>query len=174
MADRLAEMHAVHGADGQQRNSKSNLTSPSTITRPPPAPVGRNPGALQLLRRADQACLAGRAHHRFDDARIADVFDRLPESRLAVGKAIAGGGQASSSPPGGGCLHGSSSGGWLRRRALRGGHGVQVRPAWRWRSLRFRNDIVRPLLFDNGFQRVTVQHIDDVAAVRHMHGGASG
>ncbi|CUY31839.1 Uncharacterised protein [Serratia marcescens] len=38
----------------------------------------------------------------------------------------------------------------------------------------FGNDIVRPLLFDNGFQRVTVQHIDDVAAVRHVHGGGVG
>ncbi|MNE66854.1 hypothetical protein D3C80_1624320 [compost metagenome] len=33
-----------------------------------------------------------------------------------------------------------------------------------------RHDVIGTFLFNQGFQCVAVQHIDDVAAVRHVHG----
>ena len=61
-------------------------------------------------------------------------------------------------------------------RSARGRHhgmtfGFEFEQCRRGDRLDFRHDQMRPLRFDHGPQRYGVQHIDDVAAMRHLHGG---
>ena len=94
MADRLAEVNAVDGADGQQGDLVIELHE--ALDNHPAAAgaaalLGILPGILQVLLAAQQALpLAGRAHHRLDDAGITQCGRSLHEGILVVGEAVGG------------------------------------------------------------------------------------
>lgn len=151
-------MHAIHGADGQQRNFKNQIL-PALRHHPATAGtaalLGVIPGALQLFARADQALalpeelITGLTTH---GSRYAQTAWR--EGDFTVGKAVAGGGRSISSAarrrmP----SDGSWSGVWLRRRALRGGPGVQADQHGGGDRFDFGNDIVRRSCSMTAFKR---------------------
>ncbi|CNU91599.1 Uncharacterised protein [Salmonella enterica subsp. enterica serovar Bovismorbificans] len=92
MTDRRAEMHAIDGANGEQRNFKIkfNHAFHNHATRASAsALLSILPCLRELFGRADKAlAFAGRAHDRFDDARKTHCGYRIMKTGLTVGKAI--------------------------------------------------------------------------------------
>ena len=115
--------------------------------------------------------LAGRAHDRFDQAGKADALDCGAALLEGVGKLIGRGRQAQLF--GGQAANAFTVHGQLRS-AGTGDNGktfiLQLDQGRGGNGLDFRNDIVRLLQLDHRAQGCAIEHIDHVAAMRHLHG----
>jgi len=172
-------MYAIDGADGQQGDLKIKLhhafndhppgTSAATL-------LGVIPGVIQLLGAADKALpFAGRTHHRLNDARVTNLVHRLQKIAFAVGEAIAGGGQgqlfcgqAANAFP----VHGQLRGAGARHHAL--AFSLQRQQGVGGDGFDFRHYKVRLFCGNHGAQGIAIQHVDDVRAVRNVHGRCIG
>ena len=95
MTNRVAEINAIHGADGERGNFKIKLhhafydDAPGTGTA---ALLGIVPGVVQRAAVADKALpFAGGAHYRLNDARVANLLYGLEKRSFIPGKTVAGG-----------------------------------------------------------------------------------
>ncbi|MNY08779.1 hypothetical protein D3C86_1416500 [compost metagenome] len=138
--------------------------------------LGVVPGFLHVIDAAQQAlALARGTHDRLDHARETEVFNGFAVVLEGVGEVVRRGrqvqlfsGQATDAfavhgqlRGAGGRDHGEAFG--LQFHQGRGGDGFD-----------FRDDEVRLLGFDHGTQGSTIEHVDHVAAVRHLHGRRVG
>ena len=174
MADRCAEADAAGVLHGQQGDLvveiDEALDDHPALAR---ASAGLRviPRMLQVIDTAHHAlALAGGTHHRLDHERVADRLGRVAVLRLVVAKAIARGGQLQ-------LLGGQPADAFAVHREPGGARGgdhpqallLQRDQGGRVDGLDLRHHQVGLLLLDQRAQRVAVEHVDDVAAMRHLH-----
>ena len=134
------------------------------------------PGALQVgVAFQDALAFAGRAHDRLDHAGVADGFHRGGVVLKGVGEMIRRGGQAQllgRQTTNAFAVHGQLCGTCGRHHVE--AFGFQLDQRGRGDRLDLGHDVVRLFLFDHCTQGCTIEHVDDVAAVRHLHGRRIG
>ncbi len=141
-----------------------------------PAFLGIVPGSLHVIDALEQAlALARRAHHRLDHTREAEVFDGLAVVFEGVGKVVRRGwqvqllgGQAADAL----AVHGQLRGACGRHHGK--AFGFQLHQGGGGDGFDFRHDVVRLLGLDHCAQGGAIEHVDHVAAVRHLHGRGIG
>ncbi len=179
MADGLAEVDAVHRAYREQGDlvlEGDEALNDHLAATGATALLGIGPALVEFGEIAQHALpLAGRAHYRLHHAGQADGLDGGDKLLLALGKAVGGGGQAerlggeAADPlP----IHGELGGAGVRHHLdpflLQGGQGIGGD------GFQLGDDQIRFDLVDQGAQGVTVQHVQHMSSVRHLHGGGIG
>ena len=145
------------------------------MTRPgparPPCCAYVHACATSASVRTTTLAFAGRAHHRLDDARQADLAHGLAILALGVGEAVGRGRQPS-------CLGGEPADAFAIHGQSRGARGrddgevlrlLELDQRRRRDRLDLRHDQVRPFALDDCAQRCAVEHVDDVRAMRDLH-----
>lgn len=179
MANRRAERGAADVAYGQQCDfvveiDKAFDDHPALAGTP--ALLGVVPGFLHVVGAAQQAlALARRTHHRLDHARKAQVLDGLTVVFEGVGEVVRRGrqvqlfgGQATDAFT----VHGQRRGAGGRNDGK--AFGLQLDQGRGSDGFDFRHDKVRLLRLDDRTQRGSVEHVDHMATVRHLHGRRVG
>jgi hypothetical protein len=152
---------------------------PSTITRPdpvrPPCWEYCHAGRIPLPVPDQALALPGGTHHGLDHAGQADLRHGLAEAGLVVGEAVGRGRQAE-------FLGGQPADALAVHRQVRGPGGGDHAPALAFElqqrrgrdGLDLGHDQPRVLAIDQRRQGGAVEHVDHVAAVRHLHRRRTG
>jgi hypothetical protein len=179
VANRRAEAGAAGVAHGKQGDLVVEVDKPfhdDPALAGAPALLGIVPGALQVGVALQHAlALAGRTHDRLDHAGVTDGFHRRGVVLEGVGEMVGRSGQAQLL---GGqatdalAVHGQLCGAC-------GGHhvealGLQLDQGGGGDGLDLGHDEMRLLGLDHRTQGGAVEHVDHVAAVRHLHGRGVG
>ena len=179
MADRRAEGRAAGMANRQQGDLVVEIDEALDDAAPLAGASTRLrvvPGGGHFGLAADQAlALAGRAHDRFDHEWQAEVADRRPVVRLAVDETIGRGRQAEflgGEATDAFAVHGQPGG--ARGRDHVDAFALEFDQGRRVYRFDLGHDQVGLLERDQATDRGAVEHVDDMAAVGHLHGRCIG